>query len=109
MCPQAPGLSPEYSHKGGLQIVITEKPLQIEPVTQFCARGLLQWDESHVGLQAVGQGDVVVGLRLVVQRTKGGPRRSFCLRWCSEMDEGWSEGWRLRLRPNICPLRDQFD
>jgi hypothetical protein len=20
-----------------------------------------------------------------------------------------SEGWRLRLRPNICPLRDQFD
>jgi hypothetical protein len=20
-----------------------------------------------------------------------------------------SEGWRLRLRPNICPPRDQFD
>jgi hypothetical protein len=32
MCPQAPRLSPEYSHKAGLQTVITEKPLQIRPV-----------------------------------------------------------------------------
>jgi hypothetical protein len=66
MCPQAPGLSPEYSHKGRLQTVITEKPLQIQPVTRFCAWGLLQWAGSHVGLQAVGRGVIVVGLRLVV-------------------------------------------
>jgi hypothetical protein len=32
MCPQAPRLSPEYSHKAGLQTVITERPLQIRLV-----------------------------------------------------------------------------
>jgi hypothetical protein len=51
MCPQALGLFPKYSHKGGLQTVITEKPSQIGPVTHFSAPGLLQWAESHVGLQ----------------------------------------------------------
>jgi hypothetical protein len=51
MCPQAPGLSPEYSHKVGLQTVITEKPLQIRPVTHFSVRSLLQWAESHMGLK----------------------------------------------------------
>jgi hypothetical protein len=33
MCPQAPRSSPEYSHKAGLQTVITEKPLQIVGVS----------------------------------------------------------------------------
>jgi hypothetical protein len=51
MYPQAPGLSSEYSYKGGLQTVITEKLLQIRPVTRFSVRGLLQWAESHVGLK----------------------------------------------------------
>jgi hypothetical protein len=51
MCPQAPRLSPEYSHKVGLQTVITEKPLQIGPVMQLAMRGLLQWAEFHVGLR----------------------------------------------------------
>jgi hypothetical protein len=51
MYPQAPGLSLEYSHKGGLQTVITENPLQIGPVTHFSVWDLLQWAESHVGLQ----------------------------------------------------------
>jgi hypothetical protein len=32
MCPQTPRLSPEYSHKAGLQTVITEMPLQIRLV-----------------------------------------------------------------------------
>jgi hypothetical protein len=32
MCPQPPRLSPEYSHKAGLQTVITGRPLQIRPV-----------------------------------------------------------------------------
>jgi hypothetical protein len=31
LCPRVPGLSPEYSHKGRLQTVITEKLLQIRP------------------------------------------------------------------------------
>jgi hypothetical protein len=52
MYPQAPGLSLEYSHKGGLQTVITEKLLQIGPVTRFSVWGLLQWAKSHVGLKA---------------------------------------------------------
>jgi hypothetical protein len=50
LCPQAPGLSPEYSHKGGLHTVITGKLLQIRPITRLSVRGLLQWAESHVGL-----------------------------------------------------------
>jgi hypothetical protein len=32
MCPRALRLSPEYSHKAGLQTLITGKPLQIRPV-----------------------------------------------------------------------------
>jgi hypothetical protein len=51
MCPQAPRLSPEYSHKVGLQTVITEKPLQIGPVIHLAMWGLLQWAEFHVGLR----------------------------------------------------------
>jgi hypothetical protein len=35
MCPQAPRLSPEYSHKAGLQTVITGRPLQIRPVMRI--------------------------------------------------------------------------
>jgi hypothetical protein len=42
---------PEYSHKGGLQTIITEKLLQIWSVTHLSVRGLLRWAESHVGLQ----------------------------------------------------------
>jgi hypothetical protein len=57
MYPQAPGLSPEYSHKGGSQTVITEKPLQIEPVTHDSARGLLQWVGANVGTCAPVQVD----------------------------------------------------
>jgi hypothetical protein len=34
MCPQTPRLSLEYSHKAGLQTVITGRPLQIKPVTR---------------------------------------------------------------------------
>ena len=39
MCPQLPRLSPEYSHKAGLQAVITRMPLQTRPVTQRRPRG----------------------------------------------------------------------
>jgi hypothetical protein len=38
LCPRVPGLSPEYSHKGRLQVVITEKLLQIRPVTRLSTR-----------------------------------------------------------------------
>jgi hypothetical protein len=69
MYPQAPGLSLEYSYKGGLHTVITEKLLQIGPVTHFSVRACyngpnLTW--ASRSSEDVGRGDVVVGLRLVV-------------------------------------------
>jgi hypothetical protein len=60
MCPQLPKLSPEYSHKAGLQTVITGIPLQIRPVTRGGhagpvtmgrnARGPLSWMRPHCGM-----------------------------------------------------------
>jgi hypothetical protein len=42
---------PEYSHKGRLQTVITEKLLQMRPIICLPTRGPLQWAEFDVGLQ----------------------------------------------------------
>jgi hypothetical protein len=60
MCPQLPRLSPEYSHKAGLQTVITGMPLQIRPVTRGgyagpvtmgrIAHGPLSWTRPHCGM-----------------------------------------------------------
>jgi hypothetical protein len=60
MCPQLPRLSPEYSHKAGLQTVITGMPLQIRPVTRDghagpvtmgrITRGPLSWTRPHCGM-----------------------------------------------------------
>jgi hypothetical protein len=60
MCPQTPRLSPEYSHKTGLQTVITEAPLQIRPVTRnghvgpvtmgWITRGSPCWTRPHDGM-----------------------------------------------------------
>jgi hypothetical protein len=59
MCPQTPRLSPEYSHKAGLQTIITGMPLQIRPVTRSghagpvtmgrIIRGPLRWTRSRDG------------------------------------------------------------
>jgi hypothetical protein len=69
MCPQLPRLSPEYSHKVGLQTVITGMPLQIRLVTHGGhavpvtmgrnARGPLSWTRPHCGMP------FVASLRLV--------------------------------------------
>jgi hypothetical protein len=60
MCPQLPRLFPEYSHKAGLQTVITGIPLQIRPVIRGGhagpvtmgrnARGPLSWTRPHCGM-----------------------------------------------------------
>jgi len=60
MCPQTPRLSPEYSHKAGLQTVITGMPLQIRPVTRSghagpvtmgrITRGPPSWTRPHGGM-----------------------------------------------------------
>jgi hypothetical protein len=75
MCPEAPRSFPEYSHKAGLQTVITEKPSQIGPVMRSIVRGLLQWTKFYVGLR-VGRG-----------RKAERPRRKPSS--CSVLDEGW--------------------
>jgi hypothetical protein len=75
MCPQAPRSSPEYSHKAGLQTVITEKPSQPGPVMRSALRGLLQWAEFYVGLR-VGRG----------RETERPHRRPLS---CSLLDKGW--------------------
>jgi hypothetical protein len=69
MCPQLPRLSPEYSHKAGLQTVITRMSLQIRSVTHGghagpvtmgrITRGPLSWTRLHCGTP------FVASLRLV--------------------------------------------
>jgi hypothetical protein len=83
MCPQAPGSPPEYSHKAGLQTVITEKSIQIGPVIHTAAQGLLQWAEFHMGRRGRRPRETVR------------PRR-----WpssCSVLDEGCKQSVALPL------------
>jgi hypothetical protein len=102
MCPQLPRLSPEYSHKAGLQTVITGMPLQIRPVTRGghvgpvtvgrITRGPLSWARLHCGMTP-SQAFVLcrierrVSLPVVSVRPATAAKAS-------------SEGWRLCLRPN---------
>jgi hypothetical protein len=82
MCPQVPSLSLEYSHKAGLQAVITSVPLQIRPVTQTRPRRAsyngpdLMW-ASELN-EAATRGGVAAGLRLVPSRAKGVPACFVC-------------------------------
>jgi hypothetical protein len=79
MCPRTPGLSPEYSHKAGLQAVLTRMPLQTRPVTQRRSRGARYNGPDHTWAseqdEAVLRGDVTAGLRLVLNEAKGVPAR----------------------------------
>jgi hypothetical protein len=79
MCPRTPSLSPEYSHKAGLQAVLTRMPLQTRPVTQRRARGARYNGPDHTWAseqdEAVLRGDVTAGLRLVLNEAKGVPAR----------------------------------
>jgi hypothetical protein len=104
MCPQTPRLSPEYSHKAGLQTVITGMPLQIRPVTRSghagpvtmgrIARGPPSWTRSHGGMTSSQ------ALRLMSCRAKGVPAR-FISVGPTTAAKASSKGWRLCLRPNI--------
>jgi hypothetical protein len=69
MCPQPPRLSPEYSHKAGLQTVITGMPLQIRPVT----RG------GHAGPVTMGR---ITRGPLSWTRPRGGMTTSQAFVWC---------------------------
>jgi hypothetical protein len=82
MCPQTPSLSPEYSHKAGLQAVITRMPLQIRPVTQRRPRRARYNGPDHTWAseldEAAPRDDVAAGLRLVPNRARGVPARFVC-------------------------------
>jgi hypothetical protein len=92
MCPQTPRLSPEYSHKAGLQTVITEMPLQIRPVTRSghagpvtmgrITRGPLCWTRPHGGMTS---SPVFVRCHIWGE---GCPCPLSCLRWTNNHDEG---------------------
>src|SRR6187455_786129 len=103
MCPQTPSLSPEYSHKAGLQAVITSMPLQIRPVTQRRPRGARYNGPDHTWAseldEAAPREGVVAGLRLVPNGAKGVPARFVSVRPVTAAKTS-SEGWRLCLRPN---------
>jgi hypothetical protein len=77
MCPQTPSLSPEYSHKAGLQAVITSMPLQIRPVTQRRPRRARYNGPDHtwaLGLnEAAPREDVAAGLRHSAEWSEGCP------------------------------------
>jgi hypothetical protein len=79
MCPRTPSLSPEYSHKAGLQAVLTRMPLQTRPVTQRRPREARYNGPDHTWAleqdEAVLRGDVTAGLRLVLNEAKGVPAR----------------------------------
>jgi hypothetical protein len=95
MCPQLPRLSPEYSHKAGLQTVITGMPLQIRPVMRGghagpvtmgrIARGPLSWTRPHCGMTS---SPVFVWCR----SSEGCP----CL-FCLCQTSGCSEGFKRRV------------
>jgi hypothetical protein len=103
MCPQTPSLSPEYSHKAGLQAVITRMPLQARPVTQRRPRGARYNGPDHAWAieqdEAALRGDVTAGFRLVLNEAKGVPARFVFVRPATAT-EASNEGWRLCLRPN---------
>ena len=91
MCPQTPSLSPEYSHKAGLQAVITRMPLQIRPVTQRRPRRARYNGPDHTwasGLnEAAPRKGVAAGLRQSAEWSEGCPC-PFCLCQTSDCSEG---------------------
>jgi hypothetical protein len=103
MCPQTPSLSPEYSHKAGLQAVITSMPLQIGPVTQRRPRRARYNGPDHTWASEPNEAALRVGsatgLRLVPNGAKGVPARFVSVRPATSAKAS-SEGWRLCLRPN---------
>jgi hypothetical protein len=91
MCPQTPSLSPEYSHKAGLQTVITSMSLQVRPVIQKRPRGARYNGPDHtwaLGLnEAAPREDVAAGLRQRAGSSEGCPC-PFCLCPTSDCSEG---------------------
>jgi hypothetical protein len=98
MCPQLPRLSPEYSHKVGLQTVITGMHLQIRPVTHGDHAGPERTWASELDEAALWEA-------LRRQSSSGavhakGVPACFVSVSSAAAAKASSEGWRLCLRPN---------
>jgi hypothetical protein len=91
MCPQTPILSPEYSHKAGLQTVITSISLQVRPVIQRRPRGARYNGPDHTWALGLNEDapwqDVAAGLRRSAESCEGCPC-PLCLRRTSGCSEG---------------------
>jgi hypothetical protein len=96
MCPQTPILSPEYSHKAGLQTVITSIPLQVRPVIQRRPRGARYNGPDHTWALGLNEDapweDVAAGLRQSVESCEGCP-----CPLCLCRTSGCSEGLERRV------------
>jgi hypothetical protein len=96
MCPQTPILSPEYSHKAGLQAVITSIPLQVRPVIQRRPRGARYNGPDHTWALGLNEDapweDVAAGLRQSVESCEGCP-----CPLCLCRTSGCSEGLERRV------------
>jgi hypothetical protein len=100
MCPWIPRLSPEYSHKAGLQTVITGVPLQIRSVTRSghagpvtmgrITRGPLSWTRplGEMTTSQPSSGAVSSEGLLCLRRTSDCSEGLFCLRRTSDCSEG---------------------
>jgi hypothetical protein len=104
MCPQTPILSPEYSHKAGLQAVITSIPLQVRPVIQRRPRGARYNGPDHTWALGLNEDapweDVAAGLRQSAESCEGCP-----CPLCLCRTSGCSEG--LERRVASLPLPQQ--
>jgi hypothetical protein len=101
MCPQTPSLSPEYSHKAGLQAVITGMPLQVRPVTQRRPRRARYNGPDHtwaLGLnESAPREDIAAGLRQSAEWSEWCPC-PFCL--CQTSDCGGGLERRVASLPS---------
>jgi hypothetical protein len=91
MCPRTPILSPEYSHKAGLQTVITSIPLRVRPVIQRRPRGARYNGPDHTWALGLNEDapweDVAAGLRQSAESCEGCPC-PLCLCRTSDCSEG---------------------
>jgi hypothetical protein len=108
--PRVPGLSPEYSHEGRLQTVITVNFITNTALITHVHAGPTLWAESHMGLSVVRERDF--GGAFVLSRVSEGGRTGlrpisacgfceFSLRLRKARTKSSSKGWRVRLRPNM--------
>jgi hypothetical protein len=105
MCPQAPRFSLEYSHKAGLQTVITGRPLQPRPVMRSGHAGPVTMGRITCGPPCWTRPQDETTSSQVFARRRVGRRVNLPVvlspKGAARSAKASSEGLRLRLRHNI--------